>query len=212
MWGFPKGLAFYLAGWCDEIFYYSQSSPFPDSRPFSMWLCSSCHWNSTLNHLLVLGLARWLALIQGILAGVTWAERGLKCACEILFSCALSPWGELALGSHSCKESKTCVEQTCNLEPNLASLDELNSSQPTFTRRRNKHLLSCGILHLVVTQIFYSSRVIRIIVHLFNILDLNLSIVLWESKEKSHPLCHSYKYWYTKNKSVITHLYNSTSI
>lgn len=180
-----------------------------------MWLCSSCHWNSTLNHLLVLGLARWLALIKGILAGVTWAERGLKCACEILFSCALSPWGELALGSHSCKESKTCAEQTCNLEPNLTSLDELNSSQPTFTRRRNKHLLSCEILHLVVMQNFYSSRVIRIIVHLFNILDLNLSIVLWESKEKSHPVTHisidiqKTKVWL--HVYIIVHLYNSTS-
>ena len=134
------------------------------------------------------------------------------CLWDFVLLCSYFPREEnLHFGSHCCKEPKTCAEQTCNLEPNLTSLDELNSSQPTFTRKRNKHLLSCEILHLVVMQNFYSSRVIRIIVHLFNILDFNLSIVLWESKEKSHPLCHSCKYWYTKNKSVIIHLYSSTS-
>lgn len=76
--------------------------------------------------------------------------------------------------------------RTCNLEPNLASLDELNSSQPIH----KKEITVMWDSAFGSYAKFYNSRVIRIIVHLFNILDLNLSIVLWESKEKSHPVTH----------------------
>lgn len=72
------------------------------------------------------------------------------------------------LGSHWSKECKTRAEQTCNLEPNLTSLDQLNPSQSTFMTMRNKYLLSCKILHLLVMQNSYGYRVIqKIIVHLF---------------------------------------------